>query len=101
MTSPISSRLGGYWRSTRAPRHSLSFALPLLVAYEALAFFLSRMEVARVRNGADVLLKSLFIALGGREGLALFGLVLVGGGVVLVWRDVQRDGRIRPGYFLL
>jgi hypothetical protein len=101
MTSPISLRTGGYWRSACAPRYSLSFALPLLVAYEALAFFLSQMEVARVRNGADVLLKSLFVALGGREGLALFGLVLVGGGAVLVWRDVQRSGRIRPGYFLL
>ena len=101
MTSPISLRVGGYWRSARAPRYSLSFALPLLIAYEALAFFLSRMEVARVRNGADVLLKSLFVALGGREGLALFGLVLVGGGAVLVWRDVQRSGRVRPEYFLL
>jgi hypothetical protein len=101
MTSPISLRAGGYWRSARAPRYSLSFALPLLVAYEALALFLSHLEVARVRNGADVLLKSLFVALGGREGLALFGLVLVGGGAVLVWRDVQRSGRVRPGYFLL
>jgi hypothetical protein len=101
MTSPISLPVGGYWRSARAPRYSLSFALPLLIAYEALAFFLSRMEVAQVRNGADVLLKSLFVALGGREGLALFGLVLVGGGAVLVWRDVQRRGRVRPGYFLL
>src|SRR5918992_6393256 len=101
MTSPISLRVGGYWRSARAPRYSLSFALPLLIAYEALAFFLSRMEVARVRNGADVLLKSLFVALGGREGLALFGLVLVAGAAVLVWRDVQRSGRVRPEYFLL
>ena len=93
--------VGGYWRSVRDPRYSLSFALPLLAAYEALAFLLTHLEVARVRNGADVLLKSLFVALGGRHGLAAFGLLLVGGGAVLVWRDLQRGGRIRPGYFLL
>jgi CAAX prenyl protease-like protein len=100
MVPTTSMRISGYWRSVRAPRYSLSFALPLLVAYEALAFFLSQLEVVRVRNGADVLLKSLFVALGGREGLAVFGLVLVGGGVVVVWRDLRRNGRIRPGYFL-
>ena len=27
----------GYWNATRAPRYSLTFALPLLVAYEVLA----------------------------------------------------------------
>ncbi|HEX2249465.1 MAG TPA: CPBP family intramembrane glutamic endopeptidase, partial [Gemmatimonadales bacterium] len=26
--------------------------------------------------------------------------VLVGGGAVVVWRDLERSGRIRPGYFL-
>jgi hypothetical protein len=63
----------GYWRLVRAPRYSISFAFPLLAAYEALAFMLSRLEVAGVRNGADVLLKSLFLTLGGRTGLAVFG----------------------------
>src|SRR5215217_5125849 len=89
-----------YWGTVRSPRYSLSFALPLLVAYEALAFLLSRFEMVGVRNGADVLLKHLFVALGGRYGLAAFGLVLVGGGVAMVWRDVRRSGGIRPGYFL-
>jgi hypothetical protein len=60
---------------------------------------LSRLEVAGVRNGADVLLKSLFLALGGRTGLTLFGALLVGGGVVLVWRDVRRSGRVQPRFF--
>jgi hypothetical protein len=50
----------GYWRATRAPRHSLLFALPLLALYEVLAFALSGTELGQVRNGADVLLKSLF-----------------------------------------
>jgi hypothetical protein len=89
----------GYWRLARAPRYSVSFAFPLLVVYEALAFMLSRLDVAGVRNGADVLLKSLFLTLGGRTGLMLFGALLVGGGAVLVWRDVKRSGPIQPRFF--
>jgi hypothetical protein len=90
-----------YWAAARAPRYSLTFAFPLLIAYEALVLLLSRLELVRVRNGADVLLKQLFVGLGGHYGLTVFGLVLVGGGASLVWRDVRRSGRIRPRYFLL
>ena len=89
-----------YWRLVRAPRYSVSFAFPLLAAYEVLAFVLSQLEVAGVRNGADVLLKSLFLALGGRTGLAAFGAVVVGGGLLLVWRDLRKSGGVRPRYFL-
>ncbi|MBM4186893.1 MAG: CPBP family intramembrane metalloprotease [Gemmatimonadetes bacterium] len=81
------SAAASYWTKSRAPRHSLTFALPLLLAYEALAFLLSGDAMAGVRNGADVLLKSVFTALGGRHGLAAFGLLLIGVGAVLVWRD--------------
>jgi hypothetical protein len=89
-----------YLHITRAPRYSLTFAFPLLVAYEILAFTLSRGEITGVRNGADVLLKSVFVALGGRNGLAIFGALLVGGGAVMVWRDVRGSGRIEPRHFL-
>jgi Type II CAAX prenyl endopeptidase Rce1-like len=82
-----------YLRNTRSPRYSLTFALPLLMLYEVLAFSVSRHEFAGVRNGADVLLKSLFIALGGRNGLIAFGAILVGTGGWLVWRD-WRDRRV-------
>ncbi|HEX5385113.1 MAG TPA: CPBP family intramembrane glutamic endopeptidase [Gemmatimonadales bacterium] len=84
--------MNAYWRATRAPRYSLLFALPLLLAYEALAAFLSHGAMAGVRNGADVLLKSLFVALGGRDGLVAFGVLLLGGGAALVWRDWRRKG---------
>lgn len=92
---------GTYWRAVRRPRYSLTFAFPLLLLYEALAFVLSRFEVAQVRNGADVLLKSLFVTLGGHEGLAIFGAALVGGGALLIWRDLKRSGGIQPRYFLV
>jgi hypothetical protein len=88
-----------YWRDTRSPRYSLTFALPLLVLYEVLAFSLSRGEITGVRNGADVLLKSLFVTLGGPNGVTVFGALLVGGGAAMVWRDYRRSGSIRPRYF--
>ena len=88
-----------YWRLARAPRYSLTFALPLLVAYEVLAFSLSHDEVTGVRNGADVLLKSVFFALGGRNGLLVFGALLVGGGAWLVWQDYRRWRSLDPRVF--
>lgn len=90
-----------YWSASRAPRHSLLFALPLLLLYEALAFALSGSELGEVRNGADVLLKSVFIALGGRYGVTAFSLVLAGVGAWLIWRDRRDSGPIRPGLFPL
>jgi hypothetical protein len=91
----------GYWRASRAPRHSLLFALPLLLLYELLAFTLSHDAILGVRNGADVLLKSLFVGLDGRQGLIAFGFLLLGTGAVLVVRDLRRSGAIEPGVFPL
>ena len=93
--------ISNYWRTAREPRYSITFALPLLVAYEVLAFSLSGHEYAGVRNGADVLLKSLFLALGGRNGLIGFGALLVGAGAWLVWKDSRRSGSIEPFVFTL
>ncbi len=87
-----------YWSSTRAPRYSLLFALPLLVLYELLANLLS--GARGIRNGADVLLKSLFVVFGGRYGLTIFAIVLLGIGLVLVARDWKRSGPPRPKFFL-
>lgn len=81
-----------YLVSTRAPRYSLLFALPLLAAYEGLAWALGQRGQAGVRSGADVLLKSLFVGLGGRQGLAVFTLLLLGGAAFLVGRDIRRNG---------
>lgn len=90
----LASSWSRYWRAARQPRYSVTFAFPLLVAYEALAFGLSHDALAGVRNGADVMLKSVFVLLGGRNGLLAFGALLVGTGLVLVWRDRRRSGPI-------
>jgi hypothetical protein len=89
-----------YWAASRAPRYSLSFAFPLLVAYETLAFTLSHQAMTGVRNGADVLLKSAFVLLGGRNGLIVFGVLLVGTGAVVAWRDRRRSGPLEGRIFV-
>jgi CAAX prenyl protease-like protein len=90
--------LKDYLRRSRSPRYAVVFAAPLLVLYEVLSAALSGSAVAGVRNGADVLLKSLFVALGGRDGLVVFGVLLIGAGVTIVWRDVRRSGEgVRAG----
>lgn len=85
----------GYWRASRAPRYSLLFALPLLLAYEALAAALPARETGGVRNGADVMLKSLFVLVAGSRGPLLFGVLLLALGAWIVWRDVAAHGPVR------
>src|SRR2546430_3232280 len=88
-----------YWQLSRAPRYSLLFALPLLVFYEVLAVFLAHGE-RWVRNGADVILQSLFTAVAGGWGPPLFMLCLIGGGLWLVVRGMHAHGtRLRGATF--
>jgi hypothetical protein len=82
-----------YWSDTTAPRYSLLFAFPLLLGYEVLAWSLGGGGQTGIRNGADVLLKSLFLGLGGKHGLTIFTLVLLGTGAFLVIQDLRRSGR--------
>ncbi|HEU5170744.1 MAG TPA: CPBP family glutamic-type intramembrane protease [Gemmatimonadales bacterium] len=89
-----------YWALSHRPKYSLLFALPLLVGYELLAVALSGGAMAGVRNGADVLLKSLFVTFGGRAGLLVFGLLLLGAGAGPVWRDRAAGGPLRWRVFL-
>lgn len=87
-----------YWSATRAPRYSLVFVLPLLITYEILARLIS--GESGIRNGADVLLKSLFVLFGGAHGLTVFAVLLFGTGLFLVIRDWKRSGAPRAGFFL-
>jgi len=89
-----------YFEQSRQPRYSLIFALPLLLLYEGLAMLLSGSAMAGVRNGDDVLLKTLFMVVGGRYGLLAFGLVLIGVGVWFVARDTRANpGKLEPRVF--
>lgn len=88
-----------YWNDARAPRYAVLFAAPLFVIYEA-SSLVPGTDTGAVRNGADVLLRTLFGLLGGPRGLAWFTVLLAGLGVVLVLRDVSRHpGRLRTGVF--
>ena len=92
--SPVAS----YWDASRAHRHSLLFALPLLLAYEALAAVLAA-PTGGVRNGADVILRSLVGALAGRYEALAFAVVVIGTSIWLIARDLRSGGRLRPIYF--
>jgi hypothetical protein len=91
--------LRAYWRETRQPRYALVFALPLLALYESLAAVLGRSGAGEVRNGADVLLKSVFLVLGGHRGVVAFGVILLLLGAWLVVRDARANGRPRLAPF--
>jgi len=90
-----------YWEESRSHRYSLVFALPLLLLYELLeALAPVRMGGGVVRNGADVILTGLFTAAFGPRGPMIFMALVIGGALVLIWRD-RRAGPIRPYYFAL
>ncbi|HSC58994.1 MAG TPA: CPBP family glutamic-type intramembrane protease [Gemmatimonadales bacterium] len=80
-----------YWQLSRSPRYSVLFAAPLLLAYEISARILTHGD-AGVRNGADVMLKSLFVWLGGRDGILVFDVLLAAVGAALIWRDRRAGG---------
>lgn len=92
---------GSYFDVSRAPRYSVLFALPLLIAYEALAAALAGpRSSSQVRNGADVLLKEAFIAVAGRNGPLIFITAVVGIGIWFIARDIKRTGQgVRPLVF--
>lgn len=92
---------GAYWKDSRAPRHSLLFALPLVIGYEALAVALAEPGGGGIRNGADVLLRALFTAVAGRFGHVAFWVCLIGAGLWLVGRDMNKGGGVRAGVLAL
>jgi len=89
-----------YWPASRAPRYSLLFALPLLVFYQVLAAAVPAGPQGGVRNGADVMLQSVFIWLAGSWGPRLFMTCLIIAGLWLVVRDLRsHPGRLRAMVF--
>ena len=97
MAMPVRSPLATYWEASRAHRHSLLFALPLLLAYEALATLLAA-PTGGLRNGADVILRSLVGAVAGPYEAIAFAVVVIGTSIWLIARDLRAGGKLRPGY---
>ncbi len=96
LTPTISRR--SYFALSRTPRYSILFALPLLVAYEGLAFILEGSD-GGIRNGADVLLRSAVSLVAGAYGsLVLIGAVIIVGGWMVI-RDLRAHRDLRGAVF--
>jgi hypothetical protein len=101
MTTPLPAGKGGYFASSRAPRYSILFALPLLLLYEGLAALLETPQ-GGMRNGADALLRGLFSAVLGIHGPAMLMTIVVLAGAGLIAMDMRRAREnLRPVYFPL
>jgi membrane protease YdiL (CAAX protease family) len=104
MTSvaPVGVPRQSYWELSRSSRYSLLFAIPLLLLYEALAVALNQGTDAGIRNGADVLLRSLAATVLGDRGPVLFGGIVALILLALAIRDRRRAGvSLRPRLFVL
>lgn len=87
-----------YFESTRTHTYSLLFALPLLVLYELGAMMIAG-NAGGMRNGADVLLRTL-LAAGGLNGTLAFTAALAVGAAVIVGLEQKRKRvPLRAGYF--
>ena len=89
-----------YFSLSRTPRYSLTFALPLLLLYEVAAAAISDSN-GGIRNGADVMLKTLFATVAGPRGPLIFEVLLVATMIGLAIRDVRRNpGGLRASIFV-
>jgi hypothetical protein len=92
--------MSDYYQLSRSRTYSILFALPLLLLYEAGAALLAAQGGTALRNGADVMLRTL-LAAGGIHGTLAFTGLLVAGALVLVWAERRRRRiRVRGGVFV-
>lgn len=78
-----------YLHRSRTLTYSLIFVLPLLVLYEVGAAWLASQGGTPLRNGADVMLRTL-LAAGGVHGTLAFTSVLLAVAAVAFWLDRRR-----------
>lgn len=86
-----------YLEATRSRAYSLLFALPLLLLYEAGAALIA--DHHGLRNGADVLLRTLLSAGGVRGTMALTAALLAVGAALVAAERRRRRVRLRTFYF--
>src|SRR5262245_57291478 len=104
-SGPISQALtpsrSSYFGMSRAPRYSVLFALPLLLAYEALAALLAQPGKGELRNGAAALLRAAFTSVAGQHGtsISMAAVILLGVGFV-VYDKRKNPGPYKPMVFV-
>ena len=87
-----------YHRVTRTATYGFLSALPLLLLYEGLVVFASEGQIASVRVGAEVWLRSLLALIGG-AGFAVLGLVVILVGIGILLYERKRNIPLRARYF--
>jgi hypothetical protein len=90
--------MAGYFQTSRRPTYSLLFALPLIVLYELGAGLISG-DHAGLRNGADVLLRTLLATTGLHGTLALTAILALGAAVLIVMDRRKNPGKLDTGIF--
>lgn len=89
-----------YLNLTRTHSYSLLFSLPLLALYEVGAIYISRAEGSNLRNGADVLLRTL-LSVGGFSGTAALTLLVIAlAGLLIVLERCRKAIPLRLPNFL-
>ena len=89
-----------YFRLTRTHTYSLLFAFPLLLLYEAGAAWLAHADENSLRNGADVMLRTL-VAAGGIQGTGAFAGVLIVAALIVILLERRRHKfPVRPTFFV-
>jgi membrane protease YdiL (CAAX protease family) len=89
LTPPTWAR--AYWHRSRSATYALLFALPLFVAYEALAAAMNAGAPLELRNAADLLVRRGLALAGVRTTLAVSALLVVAGALI-----VARERRRAP-----
>ena len=92
--------MSGYLRLSRTHSYSLALAVPLLLLYEAGAVWVARTSDVPLRNGADVLLRTLLAAGGVQTTLALTALLLLVVLALVVSERRRAPAPLRGGVFV-
>jgi hypothetical protein len=88
-----------YLELSRTHTYSLLFTIPLLLLYEAGAAWVAETGSVPLRNGADVLLRTLLAAGGVRSTLAFTAFLLLAAVALVVAERRRRAPELRAGVF--
>ena len=91
-----------YWNVTKNIYYSLLFILPMLFLYEVMCWIQYFDKSAKIRNGADVLIRHLIMGIGNNSEL-IYGLILliIFFGVMFFNRGVVKNGQLKFTFLLL